>query len=148
MNLSGRSVRAALDFFALPLSNLLVICDDLNLPLGSVRLRTSGSAGGQKGLQNICDVLGTQMFPRLRIGIGAAPPNWDAADYVLAKFSAEEKVDIERAIDTAVDAVSVWMESGIDVAMARFNGSGNKVDSNPTPNEPRPSNKIKRPGED
>ena len=148
MNLSGRSVQAAVDFFSLPLPNLLVICDDLNLPLGSVRLRSSGSAGGQKGLQNICNLLGSQMFPRLRIGIGAAPPNWDAADYVLAKFSAEEKIDVDRAIDAAVEAALVWMNSGMEVAMARFNGSGNKVDSALAPDVPKPRQKINRPSED
>ncbi|NLF09977.1 MAG: aminoacyl-tRNA hydrolase [Pirellulaceae bacterium] len=121
MNLSGTSVREAVDFFKLPLENMLVICDDLNLPLGKLRFRAKGSAGGQKGLRDIIAKLGTEEFARLRIGIGAAPDNWDWADYVLSKFSAEELPAVEQAVAEAADAVLVWAREGIEFCMNTHN---------------------------
>lgn len=121
MNLSGRAVRPIVDFYQLPLSELLVICDDLSLPPGKIRIRGQGSAGGQKGLQNICDLLGTNVFPRLRIGIGAAPPQWDAADYVLSRFNKDETSVIADAISRATDATIVWIKSGLVAAMNQYN---------------------------
>ena len=81
MNLSGQSVRAALDFYKLPLSDVLVICDDINLEVAKLRFRPSGSAGGQNGLKNIIQQLGSQDFGRLRVGVGKTPPNWNASDF-------------------------------------------------------------------
>ena len=121
MNLSGSSVREAVDFYKLPLENLLVICDDLNLPLGKLRFRARGSAGGQKGLQDIVRKLGTEEFARLRIGIGAAPDSWDWADYVLGKFKAGELPAIELAVAEAADAVVVWAREGVDFCMNTHN---------------------------
>ena len=121
MNRSGQSVQPALAFYGLPAEDLLVICDDLNLPVGKIRIRSSGSDGGQKGLRNIAERLGTTEYARLRIGIGAAPEEQDAADYVLSRFARDERKLIDETIDRAVEAVIVWCESGIDQCMNRFN---------------------------
>jgi PTH1 family peptidyl-tRNA hydrolase len=121
MNLSGRSVRQIVDFYKLPLHDLLVICDDLNLPCGKLRLRTSGSAGGQKGLQNIIEHLGTEQFPRLRIGIDRPPPKFDSAAYVLARFKSEEREKIDDAIISAANGVEKWLRDGADAAMNQVN---------------------------
>jgi len=86
MNLSGQSVRAALDFYKLPLNDVLVVCDDINLDVARLRFRPSGSAGGQNGLKNIIQQLGSQDFGRLRVGVGKTPANWNASDFVLGKF--------------------------------------------------------------
>ena len=121
MNLSGTSVLAARDFYRLPMDELLVVCDDLNLPLGKMRFRAKGSAGGQKGLKDIIARLATEDFCRLRIGVGAPPDNWDAADYVLSKFTRQEKPIIEDGISLAADAVIVWAQSGIQDCMNQYN---------------------------
>jgi PTH1 family peptidyl-tRNA hydrolase len=121
MNLSGQSVRASVDFYKLDLADLIVVCDDLALSVGRLRIRPSGSAGGQKGLKDIINRLGTQEFARLRVGIGGPPPGWDAADYVLGKFNKEEKPEIEKAIGRAADAVEIWTTQGVQQAMNRFN---------------------------
>lgn len=126
MNLSGQSVRAAVDFYKLPLTEVLVICDDINLEVARLRLRPTGSAGGQNGLKDIINRLGSQDFGRLRIGVGRPPPRWDAADFVLGKFSAEDAVEIERAVGRAADAVETWVENGIQSAMNQFNADPNK----------------------
>ena len=121
MNASGRSVRAAIDFYKLPLENLLVVCDDFHLPTGKLRFRSRGSSGGQKGLQNIIEQLGSEGFGRLRLGVGPVPDRWDPADFVLGKFTNEEKPQIEVAIATAAEAVNCWLTEGIDECMNRFN---------------------------
>lgn len=121
MNLSGRSVRQAVAFYKLDLTDLLVICDDLSLPLGKLRLRTGGSDGGQKGLRDIAAQLGTESFARLRIGIGERGPI-DAADFVLSRFRPSERPLIDDALIAAAQAVAVWVAQGIDAAMNRFNG--------------------------
>ena len=108
MNASGQSVRKAIDFYKLSLNDLLVICDDLNLPTGRLRIRPSGSAGGQKGLADIIRHLGSESFPRLRIGIDRPPPGWEVTDYVLGKFSGSEKETIELATARAADAALDW----------------------------------------
>jgi PTH1 family peptidyl-tRNA hydrolase len=123
MNLSGRSVRQIVDFYKLPLDQLLIVCDDLNLPPGRLRLRASGSAGGQKGLQNIIEHLGTEDFPRLRLGIGRPPPQIDAVDYVLMRFPTEERELIARAVEQAADAVDVWVRVGTSAAMNQVNAA-------------------------
>lgn len=121
MNLSGRSVRKLADFYSLPPDDLLVVCDDMNLDTGRLRLRASGSAGGQKGLQNIIDQLGTQAFARLRIGIGRPPERMDPADYVLSRFRPNEREPIEQAIVLAADGVERWVGDGTDAAMNLVN---------------------------
>jgi PTH1 family peptidyl-tRNA hydrolase len=121
MNLSGASVLAAVDFYKLPREELLVVCDDLSLPVGRLRMRTRGSSGGQKGLEDIVRRLGTEEVPRLRIGIGSPPEGWEAANYVLGKFGKEELPQIEQAIRDAVEAVVTWARQGIEYCMNRYN---------------------------
>jgi PTH1 family peptidyl-tRNA hydrolase len=123
MNRSGQSVSAAVKFYDLPLADVLVVGDDFNLPLGSLRARSQGSAGGQKGLKNIIERLGSEEVPRLRIGIGPVPGNWDPADFVLSRFSADERPVILDAIDRAADGVECWVAEGIGACMNRFNKS-------------------------
>ncbi len=121
MNNSGTSVQVARDFYKIPDEHLLVICDDLNLPLARLRFRAKGSSGGQKGLADIIRRLATEEFSRLRIGIGAPPDGWDATDYVLSKFAKEEMPEIEKAVGRAADAVAVWAREGIRHCMNQFN---------------------------
>ncbi len=121
MNLSGRSVGAAIAFYQTPLTDLLLVCDDFNLPLGKLRLRSQGSAGGQKGLDDTIKRLGSDEFSRLRIGIGPVPDAWDAADYVLGRFGPSDRTIVEQAIDQAAEAVECWIKEGIAEAMNRFN---------------------------
>jgi PTH1 family peptidyl-tRNA hydrolase len=122
MNRSGQSVRAAVDFYQLLPADLLVVCDDFNLPLGKLRFRGQGSAGGQRGMDDIINRLGTDAFNRLRVGIGPLPDSWDAADFVLSRFSAAERPVVDEAIERSVDATECWATEGIEVAMNRFNG--------------------------
>ncbi len=120
MNLSGESVSKLARFFKIPPERLLVIRDDLDLPLAHLRLRPGGGSGGHKGMKSIIEQLGTQSFPRLRIGIGR-PLHGDPVDFVLQDFSAEEWIDIDRSIDRAVEAIEHWLAHGIDAAMNLFN---------------------------
>ncbi len=124
MNLSGKSVLPARDFYKLDCESILVVCDDFNLPLGRLRIRPEGSAGGQKGLQDILQRLGTQQVPRLRLGIGPTPAGWNPADFVLGKFTKAEQEQLEVTVATATDAVRVWCRDGIAAAMNRFNAVG------------------------
>ncbi len=121
MNRSGSSVLAARDFYKLNNSEVLIVCDDLNLPLGKLRFRPQGSAGGQKGLADVIRVLGTEEVPRLRIGIGEAPPGWDAADYVLARFSKQDQPVVDEAVVRGAEAVETWARRGIQHCMNEFN---------------------------
>ncbi|MGP0062971.1 MAG: aminoacyl-tRNA hydrolase [Isosphaeraceae bacterium] len=121
MNLSGRSVGQALRFYKIELADMLVVCDDLSLPLGKLRLRPGGSDGGQKGLRDITAHVGTDQFARLRIGIGDRE-NVDAADFVLGRFRSSERPIIDDTLILASQAVAVWVTKGIDAAMNRFNG--------------------------
>jgi PTH1 family peptidyl-tRNA hydrolase len=102
-------------------AELLVICDDMSLPLGQLRFRKGGGSGGHKGLDSIIAVLGTEGFPRLRLGIGAPPPGIDWVDYVLSDFAPEERPEVDAMIDTAVEAVSEALRSGLEDAMTRYN---------------------------
>jgi peptidyl-tRNA hydrolase, PTH1 family len=121
MNESGASVVAARDFYKLSNEDLLVICDDLNLPLAKLRLRGGGSSGGQKGLEDIIRRLGGDNFARLRIGIGTPPESWVWANYVLSKFSKEELPQIEQAVARATEAAVTWACEGVETAMNRYN---------------------------
>lgn len=121
MNLSGRCVRQAVQFYKLELADVLVICDDLNLPLGKLRIRPGGSDGGQKGLRDITAHLGSDAYARLRIGIGDRGQS-DAADFVLSRFRAAERPIIDDTLIVATQAVAVWVTQGIANAMNRFNG--------------------------
>jgi PTH1 family peptidyl-tRNA hydrolase len=121
MNLSGESVGPAFEFYKLELADLLVIFDDFNLPLGKLRFRREGSAGGQKGLADIIGRLGTEEFGRLRFGIGPVPERWDAADFVLGRFESAEREEIDSAIERAALGVECWAAEGIAVSMNKFN---------------------------
>jgi peptidyl-tRNA hydrolase, PTH1 family len=121
MNRSGTSVVQARDFYKLDNGGLLVVCDDFNLPLARLRVRAKGSSGGQKGLEDIVRALGTDEFPRLRVGIGQPPEGWDAANYVLGKFGKAELADVELMVERAADAVIEWARDGIDACMNRYN---------------------------
>ena len=122
MNLSGGSVRKAIDFYQIATEDVLVVCDDFNLPLGQLRIRSSGTDGGQKGLADIIRNLGTTEVPRLRVGIGPVPDRWDPADFVLGKFTTDERKVIEVEAARAADAVSVWASEGVQTAANRYNG--------------------------
>ena len=121
MNLSGRAVRAVLDFYKLSVGQVLIVCDDFNLPLGKLRVRPGGSHGGQNGLRNIQDQLGTDAYARLRIGVGQPTPG-DAVDFVLSRFKPGERAAVEDAVATAAQAVTVWVRNGTEACMNRFNG--------------------------
>jgi peptidyl-tRNA hydrolase, PTH1 family len=121
MNLSGGSVQPTRDFYKVANEDLLVVCDDVSLPTGKLRLRAKGSSGGQNGLKDIIRRLGTEEFPRLRIGIGAMPPGWQMADYVLSKFTKEEEPLVREAIEKAADAAVDWIKSGLAAAMNKYN---------------------------
>jgi PTH1 family peptidyl-tRNA hydrolase len=121
MNLSGRTVRQVVEFYQIPLEDLLVVCDDFNLPLGTVRARARGTHGGHNGLRDIQNHLGTTVYPRLRIGVGE-PAEGQAVDHVLGRFRAVERPVIDDALARAVQAVDVWLRRGIDHCMNEYNG--------------------------
>ena len=121
MNRSGLSVGEASGFYKIPPNDILVVCDDLNLPFCRLRLRSEGSSGGQKGLADIVRVLATDKVSRLRIGIGRPPGQMDAADYVLMNFTEKEQPDMKITIKQAADAVLCWLNEGIDLAMNQYN---------------------------
>ena len=123
MNLSGESVGEAARFYKIPPERVLVISDDVALPQGKLRIRRSGSAGGHNGLKNIIAHLGSDQFPRVKVGVGGKPhPDSDMADWVLSKFTGPDKTAMEQTIDRAADAVTCLLAQGVDKAMASFNG--------------------------
>jgi len=123
MNLSGEAVRPAADFYKVPPERVLVVSDDVSLPVGRLRIRTKGSAGGHNGLKSIIQHLGTDQFPRLRVGVGEKPhPDYDLADWVLSKFAGEDKKAIDAAVKRAADAIECILAEGIDRGMGKFNG--------------------------
>ncbi|CAN5149622.1 aminoacyl-tRNA hydrolase [soil metagenome] len=132
MNLSGRAVRAIIDFYKLPPEHVLVMCDDFNLPLGKLRLRDSGSHGGQNGLRNIQEHLGTPDYSRLRLGVGAPDPG-EAIDFVLSRFKPGEKSEVEAMIAKAAEAALCWVRFGSATAMNLANGSPPKAKPKPKP---------------
>ncbi len=121
MNRSGFSVVLARDFYKVTNDDLLVICDDVALSVGQLRVRSKGSSGGQNGLKDIIRAIGTEGFPRLRVGIGPVPPAWDVADFVLSKFSSLERGVIDETVVRAADAVETWAREGIAACMNRYN---------------------------
>jgi len=121
MNLSGQSVQAAAAFYQLSPADLIIVLDDLALPCGKIRLRAGGSNGGHNGLRDIERALGTSQYPRLRIGIDPAPPRVPGRDYVLGRFTQDQRNRIEPAIDRAGAAILRWMKDGIAAAMNQFN---------------------------
>ena len=123
MNLSGEAVRQAVDFYKVPADHVLVVSDDTALAVGRLRIRKGGSAGGHNGLKNIIQHLGTDQFPRLRLGVGEKPhPDYDLADWVLGKFQGEDKKAMDAAVKKAADAVECILSQGLDRGMNKFNG--------------------------
>lgn len=122
MNLSGEAVSEAVSFYkADPASDLIVIYDDIDLPVGRIRIREEGSAGGHKGMKNIIERLGTESFVRVRLGVGAKPPEWDLADWVLSRFPSEDEDIMKEARERAADAVEDIISGGVGHAMSGYN---------------------------
>lgn len=122
MNLSGQSVKGLLHFYKLPLENLLIAHDDLDLPVGAIRIRPDGSSAGQKGMTSTIERLGTNEFPRLRLGIGRPPGQMQAPDYVLQEFSGDDLIIISETLNRAVEAALTWVTDGLESAMNKYNG--------------------------
>jgi len=122
MNRSGYAVECLIDLYSIPLERLLIVYDDVALPLGKLRLRPSGSPGGHRGVESIVHRLQSQEFPRLRLGIGPPPePPVDLAEFVLAPFLPDEAVAVDELLGRAVEAVEAWRDEGIEAAMNRCN---------------------------
>ena len=121
MNLSGESIREIADFYKIEPENIIILCDDINLSEGQLRIRLMGSAGGHNGLKNIISHLGTQEFPRIRIGVGEKPRGMDLADYVLGRFPKEQQAVMEEAYRDAAEAACMMIEDGADAAMNHYN---------------------------
>lgn len=121
MNLSGESIRAAVDFYKVDLEDIIIIYDDVSLEPGQLRIRLKGSAGGHNGIKNIIAHLGTQEFPRIKVGVGAKPPRMDLADYVLSRFSKGEQKLMDDALKEAAEAAVMMMADGVDRAMNHYN---------------------------
>jgi PTH1 family peptidyl-tRNA hydrolase len=122
MNLSGKSVQAAMAFYQAQPADLMVVLDDLALPAGKLRIRKGGSSGGHNGLRDIERALGTTEYPRMRIGIDPAPQPIPGRDYVLGRFTPEQRRAIDPALSRVADALIAWIDKGIDAAMNAFNG--------------------------
>ncbi|MGM9537236.1 MAG: aminoacyl-tRNA hydrolase [Candidatus Onthomonas sp.] len=123
MNLSGTALQEAASFYKVPPERCLVVSDDVTLDPGRLRLRRNGSAGGHNGLKSIINMLGTQDFPRVKIGVGKKPhPDYDLADWVLGKFSPEDQKLVAQAAENACDAIECILTQGMDRAMNRYNG--------------------------
>jgi PTH1 family peptidyl-tRNA hydrolase len=127
MNLSGTSVQGLAAFYQIAPKNIIVILDDLDISLGTLRIRPKGGSAGHKGLSDIIQRLGTQDFPRIRFGIGRPPSRMDPAAYVLRRFDQDELPVIGSAVERTIKAVEVWLTEGIDNAMNRYNGSAEEV---------------------
>jgi PTH1 family peptidyl-tRNA hydrolase len=127
MNLSGRAVQAAKSFYQVTSGDLIIVLDEMALPAGTIRIRASGSDGGHNGLKDIQRALGTSQYPRLRIGIDAPPPRVPGRDYVLGRFSEEQRKRLEPAIGRGGEAVLTWVERGINAAMNRFNADADET---------------------
>ena len=121
MNASGEAVAPLAAFYKIAPADVLVVFDDLDLPVGRIRLRPGGGSGGQKGMQSIIKHLGSEAFPRLRVGIGRPPGQMDPASYVLRPFSPEQEVEMTFVRITAADAIEAWLAFGIEAAMNQFN---------------------------
>ncbi len=128
MNDSGQAVGSLVQFYKIPLDQVLIVHDDLDLPFGTLRLRPAGGTGGQRGMESIVAWLGTRAFARLRVGIGRPPGRMDPRDYVLHDFDPPEQADLPVVLTTAVDAIRRFITDGIEKAMNDFNGSAIEED--------------------
>lgn len=141
MNLCGPPVACMVREAGVELQDTLVLVDDLNLPLGRIRLRPGGSSGGHNGLESLIEALGTEQFPRLRLGIGPCPPGTDGREFVLSPFGPDEWPSVEAMTDEAVEAALCWAKEGIEAAMTQFNrkdakDAANKADADEPPAGP------------
>ncbi len=122
MNLSGEAALQAAQFYKIAPSNIIVVTDDVSMPVGKLRIRVKGSAGGHNGLKSLISCLGTDEFPRIKIGVGSPPhPDYDMADWVLGSFKNKDAEDIELSIRRAAEAVVAYIDNGADYAMGKFN---------------------------
>lgn len=121
MNLSGESVRELIEYYKVTPEEIIVIYDDISLDVGQLRIRKKGSAGGHNGIKSIIQHLGTDEFPRIKVGVGDKPKDWDLADYVLSRFQPEEQATIREALKDTSDACKMIITAGIDTAMNQFN---------------------------
>ena len=121
MNLSGQAIVEAMNFFKVPPEKVIVIFDDISLDVGKMRIRRKGSDGGHNGMKNIIYLSGSDQFPRIKVGIGQKPPQWDLADWVLSTFTHTEQPELEKAIDNACTAAGLILDGQIDKAMNLFN---------------------------
>ena len=137
MNVSGEAVQPLISFYKIPLENVMVVHDDLDIPLGTLRLRAKGSSGGQNGLKHILQRLGTQEIARTRFGIGRPPGRMNPADYVLAPLKGDEEILAMEVADRAIQAIETWLTDGIEIAMTRYNGT---VEEKPQPVKDEPTN--------
>ena len=121
MNLSGESVRQLVDYYKVSAQDIIVIYDDISLDVGQLRIRKKGSAGGHNGIKSIISHLGTDEFPRIKIGVGEKPKDWDLADYVLSRFKEDEEKIIREALKDSSDACRMIISDGMDAAMNKYN---------------------------
>ena len=121
MNLSGESVRALVDFYKVSTEDIIVIYDDISLDVGQLRVRKKGSAGGHNGIKSIISHLGTEEFPRIKVGVGNKPKDWDLADYVLSRFKNEEEATIREALKDTSDACRMILTDGMEATMNKYN---------------------------
>lgn len=128
MNLSGESIREVVDYYKIEAEDIIIIYDDISLEPGQLRIRLKGSAGGHNGIKNIIAHLGSQEFPRIKVGVGAKPPRMDLADYVLSRFSKEEQPLMEEAFKEAAEAAVMMMTEGAEKAMNHYNTKKKKED--------------------
>ena len=121
MNNSGEAVREAMAFYKLPPERCVVICDDITLPVGTIRLRRKGSDGGQRGMRSIISLCGSEQFPRIKVGVGQKPhPDYDLAAWVLSRFAENEKAPLREAVNNAAEAVKLIVGGEMDAAMNRY----------------------------
>ena len=133
MNESGSAVQPLVSFYKIEPDHILIVGDDIDIPLGTLRLRKSGSSGGQNGLKHILQRLGTQEIARARFGVGRPSGHKNAADHVLAPFKGDDEILAAEVRDRAVEAVETWLTEGIEMAMTRYNGTGEKPAPKPQP---------------
>lgn len=122
MNLSGDSLRELAAYYKVEPENIIVVFDDISLEPGQIRIRPKGSAGGHNGVKNIIARLGTEEFPRVKVGVGEKPKGWDLTDYVLSRFSSEDRKVMDESVKLAAEAVVAIMTQGTDAAMNKYNG--------------------------
>lgn len=132
MNESGRALQAVAQYFKIPLNQILIVQDELDFPLGTLAFRDGGNAGGHNGIGSIYEQLGTQQFARLRMGIDRPAPPRISKDYVLERFSAEDKEKLESTLNRGADAIEAWVKDGLTKAMNSWNGSKYDTATNPT----------------